>query len=124
MNVPVGGRAVYGGRPPEWAALENKTTVDEVWDGVAAPRAPSEVVHLRQNLSSVAQRLDTGDGTGWAGDNRDGTNGGGDYVRWVRDPADERTALDFFSAHCDRVRVMPFLEGVPCSIHGLVLPDG
>jgi hypothetical protein len=23
-------------------------------------------------------------------------------------------------AHCDRVRVMPFLEGIPCSIHGMV----
>ena len=24
----------------------------------------------------------------------------------------------------NRVRVMPFLEGVPCSVHGIVLPDG
>ena len=30
----------------------------------------------------------------------------------------------FFAAHCDRVRVLPFLDGVPCSIHGFVLPDG
>ena len=33
-------------------------------------------------------------------------------------------ALDFFKSRCDRVRVMPFLEGVPCSIHGIVLPEG
>jgi hypothetical protein len=26
-------------------------------------------------------------------------------------------------AHCDRARVMPFLEGIPCSVHGLVFPD-
>ena len=26
--------------------------------------------------------------------------------------------------HCDTARVMPFLEGLPCSIHGIVLPDG
>jgi hypothetical protein len=82
------------------------------------------VVDLGQDLSSVAQRLDSGDGTVWAGDTRDGTNGGGDYVRWVRDRADAWKALKFFSAHCDCVRVMPFLEGVPCSIHGLVLRDG
>jgi hypothetical protein len=124
MNIPVDGRPVYGGRPPAWAALENKTTVEEIWEGVGASRAPSEVVDLRRDLSSVAQRLDTGDGTVWAGDTRDGTNGGGDYVRWVRDPVDARSAMEFFSAHCDRIRVMPFLEGVPCSIHGLVLPDG
>ena len=30
----------------------------------------------------------------------------------------------FFMPRCDRVRVMPFLDGVPCSIHGFVLPDG
>jgi hypothetical protein len=123
-NVPVDGRPVYGGRPQAWAALENKTTVDEMWADVGAPRAPCEVVHLGQDVLPVAQRLDGGDGTVWAGDNRDGTNGGGDYVRWVRDPADAQRALDFFSAHCDRVRVMPFLQGVPCSIHGLVLPTG
>ena len=33
-------------------------------------------------------------------------------------------ALPFFAAHCDRVRVLPFLDGVPCSIHGIVLPEG
>jgi hypothetical protein len=124
MNIPVDGRSVYGGRRPEWAALEDKTTVDDIWDGVEAARAPCEVVDVGQNLPSVAQRLDAGDGTVWSGDTRDGTNGGGDYVRWVREPADAESALEFFAAHCDRVRVLPFLEGVPCSIHGLVLRDG
>ena len=33
-------------------------------------------------------------------------------------------ALAYFLPRCDRVRVMPFLDGVPCSIHALVLPDG
>jgi hypothetical protein len=76
----------------------------------------------------------------WSGDTREGFNGGGDYVRWVRpdddpdddpdgDPdgdwsADQAEALAFFVTRCDAVRVMPFLDGVPCSIHGLVLPDG
>jgi hypothetical protein len=124
MNVPVDGRPVYGGRPPAWAALENKTAVDEIWDTVGARRAHYEVVEVDQDPFSVARRLDAGDGTVWAGDNRDGTNGGGDYVRWVRDDALARSAQQFFSAHCDLVRVMPFLEGVPCSIHGFVLPDG
>jgi hypothetical protein len=42
----------------------------------------------------------------------------------VRDATDRAEALAFFRARCDRVRVLPFLEGVPCSIHGFVLPDG
>ena len=60
----------------------------------------------------------------WSGDTKEGFNGGGDYVRWIRDEADQARALAFFLPRCDRVRVMPFLDGVPCSIHGLVLPDG
>jgi len=45
-------------------------------------------------------------------------------VRWVVSDEDAALALAFFAARCDRVRVMPFLDGVPCSIHGMVLPDG
>ena len=41
-----------------------------------------------------------------------------------RDERDQAAALGFFRPRCDRVRVQPFLDGVPCSIHGLVLPDG
>ncbi len=63
-------------------------------------------------------------GAVWSGDARDGFNGGGNYVRWVSDDQDRVAALDFFGPRCDRVRVMPFLDGVPCSIHGFVLPDG
>ena len=54
----------------------------------------------------------------------EGFNGGSEFVRHVVDSADESAAVDFFTAHCDRVRVMPFLDGIPTSIHGLVFPDG
>src|SRR5204863_3718041 len=33
-------------------------------------------------------------------------------------------AARFYAAHCDVVRVTPFVDGVPCSIHGIVLPNG
>ena len=49
----------------------------------------------------------------WSGDARDGFNGGGNYVRWVLDEADRDAARGFFRPRCDRVRVMPFLDGVP-----------
>ncbi|MEJ2131362.1 MAG: hypothetical protein P8Y95_07025 [Gammaproteobacteria bacterium] len=29
----------------------------------------------------------------------------------------------WFESRCDHVRVMPFLEGIPCSIHGMVFPN-
>ena len=45
-------------------------------------------------------------------------------MRWVLDDTDRDAARGFFLPRCDQVRVMPFLDGVPCSIHGFVLPDG
>ena len=120
---PIDGRRVVGGRPAAWTALEDKLVADAVWDAVGGVRAESRVVPIEE-ATRAAGRLDRGAGTVWAGDARDGFNGGGDFVRWVVSDADVATALAFFAARCDRVRVMPFLEGVPCSIHGMVLPDG
>jgi hypothetical protein len=51
-------------------------------------------------------------------------NGGADRVRLVRTEADFASALELFLPSTRHVRVMQFLEGVPCSIHGVVLPDG
>ncbi len=75
-------------------------------------------------LAAATAELSGPLGTVWSGDARDGVNGGGNYVRWIVDENDQRTATWFFRPRCDRIRVMPFLEGVPCSIHGYVLPDG
>jgi hypothetical protein len=124
-NTPILGRQVYGGRPATWTALEDKLVAEEVWDAIDAPHASSLVVDVDlPALREAASRLDLGHGTVWTGDARDGMNGGGDYVRWVVTEEEQGAAFAFFALHCDRVRVMPFLEGVPCSIHGIVLPDG
>jgi hypothetical protein len=121
----IGGRPVIGGRRPEWAALEDKTIADALWDTVGVQRAPARVVATSyEALTSAARDVDRGAGTVWSGDAREGFNGGGEYVRWVRDDRQARAASEFFAAHCDWVRVMPFLDGVPCSIHGVVFPDG
>jgi hypothetical protein len=122
---PLLGREVVGGRPETWAALEDKLLADEVWDVVGAPRAPSTVVRVDETEVRAAwSRLDAGDGVVLAGDARDGFNGGGEFVRWVAGDADLSPALEFFGRRCDRVRVMPFLDGVPCSVHGMVFPHG
>jgi hypothetical protein len=118
------GRPVFGGRPPAWIALEDKTVVDALWDAIGVPRAPAEVVAATlPALQAAAHRLDLGEGTVWAGDSREGFHGAAEYVRWIRTNPDAIEAAAFFAAHCDRVRVMPFLEGIPCSIHGIVLPE-
>ncbi|WP_395658879.1 hypothetical protein [Nocardioides sp.] len=124
-DEPVLGRPVTGGRPRAWLALEDKLRADATWAAVGLPAAPSRIVDLDEDdLAAATRELSGPLGAVWAGDARDGFNGAGNYVRWVRDDRDARTARAFFAPRCDRVRVMPFLDGVPCSIHGIVLPDG
>lgn len=124
-GTEIGGRQLVGGRRPEWAALEDKTIADALWDAAGVPRATARLVaSTYEELTAAARDVDQGLGTVWSGDAREGFNGGGEYVRWVRAEQQARDASDFFALHCDRVRVMPFLDGLPCSIHGVVFPDG
>jgi hypothetical protein len=121
----IAGRRVYGPRRPEWRRLEDKVVVDALWDDLGVARAPSAVVPAEAAaLRAAAGRLDRGAGTAWAGDARQGFHGGAFCLRWVRSDEDGAEAAAFLAARCDRVRVMPFLEGIPCSIHGVVFPEG
>jgi hypothetical protein len=120
-----GDRPFFGARRPEWVALEDKTRNDELFDANAVARPPSRVVAVdRAAIRAAARELDGGNGTVWSGDARDGFNGGGVFVRWVRNDDDEAEALGFFEPNCDHVRIAPFVEGIPCSIHGFVTGDG
>jgi hypothetical protein len=74
-------------------------------------------------LRAAAARIDQGRGTVWAGDNRSGWHGGASFTRRVRDEGDAAGAAALLAAACDRARVMPFLDGIPCSVHGIVFPD-
>jgi hypothetical protein len=121
---PVAGRRMYGTRPAAWQALEDKVSIDAFWDAAGIARAPSRTVTPDlASLTDGAAELDRGAGTVWAGDDREGFNGAAWGVRWVRTSEQADEAAAFFAKRCDRVRVMPFLEGIPCSIHGIVLPD-
>ena len=121
---PVGGRSVYGARPAAWQALEDKVIVDAFWDAAGIERAPAVIVAAEESSLRTAWRaLDRGGGAVLAGDNREGFSGAAWGVRWVRTDAELVDAAAFFGAHCDTVRVMPFLDGIPCSIHGVVLPE-
>lgn len=120
----VGGRPVHGARPRRWRALEDKTVIDAFWRAAGVPVAPSEIVAVRpSSLREAAARLDRGHGTVWVADNRQGWHGGASLLRWVHPPADGAEAAAFFADRAGRVRVMPFLDGIPCSIHGVVFPE-
>lgn len=120
--APVAGRATYGGRRASWMALEDKTVIDEFWDRAGVPRAPARVVELafEDALVRADGELDQGLGTVWVGDNRSGVHGAASLLRWVRGEQQALEARNFLAQSCDRVRIMPFLEGIPCSVHGIV----
>ncbi|MHC4949023.1 MAG: ATP-grasp domain-containing protein [Planctomycetota bacterium] len=120
----IAGRPRYAARRPAWGTLEDKVVVDALWDDAGIARAPSRIVPAdRDALMETARQLDFGVGTAWVADARDGFHGGATRLRWVRDRDQAEEAFRFLAARADRVRVMPFLEGTPCSIHGIVLPD-
>jgi hypothetical protein len=117
------GRPVYGYRKRSWRDLEDKMVVDELWDAAGVTRSPSAIVPPAE-AAPIARSLASPLGTVWVGDNRGGWHGGGEYVRWVRSATDVAEASAWFTDRADRVRVMPFLDGLPCSIHGFVTGDG
>ncbi|MBA3653432.1 MAG: hypothetical protein H0W70_04490 [Actinobacteria bacterium] len=111
----VAGRPCLAWRRPEWLALEDKVVVDELWDAAGVDRAPSRVVAV-EDLAWRGSEV-------WAGDAREGFHGGAELTRWVTTQAAATASAAEMAAHCDRVRTMPFLEGIPCSIHGFVLAE-
>ena len=119
----VAGRPLVSYRRPEWLALEDKVVVDAFWDRAGIDRQPAIVISLDE-AARAARSIDRGDGTVWAADAREGFHGGATQTYWVNDDASRQLAVAGLRSVCDSVRVMPFLEGIPCSIHGIVLPDG
>lgn len=116
------GRRVYGRRRPEWSALEDKTTIDAVFAAAGVDVAFHGIVPVSQ-APEAAARLATEMGTVWVADNTRGWHGGAEYTRWVPDRAAAAQAERWFVERAEQVRVMPFLDGLPCSIHGYVTPD-
>ncbi|MGI9528856.1 MAG: hypothetical protein ACR2NG_04030 [Acidimicrobiia bacterium] len=117
------GRPVYGVRLPQWRAFEDKMIVDKLWDDAGVERAPSAIVAVN-DAEQAAQDLATEQGSVWVADNTEGWHGGGDYTRWLRPGVDNSETVAWFRTHAAQVRVMPFLDGLPCSIHGFITRDG
>lgn len=120
---PVAGRATFGARPQAWQDLEDKTRIDALWAEAGVPHAPARIVGTsRAEIETAWSELDQGQGVVLSGDSKLGFNGGASYVRWLRAPGDLDEVLPMFQADCDQLRLMPFIEGIPCSIHGFVVP--
>lgn len=124
-TAEIGGRPVFAPRRQEWLALEDKLAVLDIWREAGIATAPVRVVAPNlQDLSTAHQELDRGAGTVAVADNRDGWHGGGDYLRRIREPSQLPGVTEFLEVRADRVRVMPFMDGIPCSIHAFVTQHG
>lgn len=117
------GRPVVAYRRPEWVALEDKTRLADVLSRAGIEGAPSVVVPL-DDAAEARHGLDRGAGTVWSADASGGFHGGAALTRWVTDDARAAEVTTELRGRCHTVRVMPFLEGVATSVHGIVLPDG
>jgi hypothetical protein len=120
----IAGRPFLFHRRPEWIALDDKTLVDGLWDRAGIDRSPSVVCPATlESVDAVFDELDMGDGVVAAIDSEDGWTGGGEGVKWIRNRADIPRTMEPWLNPERRVRIMPFLEGVPCSIHGIIFDD-
>ncbi len=117
------GRKTFGVRRKEWAAWEDKMRADRLWEDLGIPHSPYEICSPAEG-PAAAGRLATAQGTVWVADNSQGWHGGGEYVRWVADNREVGDIAQWFDERADQVRVMPFLDGLPCSIHGWVTDSG
>lgn len=122
VDGQIAGRPQFGGRPPAWAALEDKISILEIWQDAGIDHRPAAVVPLElESLESAANQL--GGPVVVTADNHGGWHGGAEMSRiaWTQD--DLALIIDDFREQALSVRVMPFVEGIPCSIHGTVFPD-
>jgi len=120
------GRETFGARPSSWEALEDKIAAPDLWRAAGIGSAPTACVDLddRGAVIDAHRRLASDEGTVWAVDNRAGWHGGAHGTYLVPDARHAETVLDRLDARHRQVRVMPYLEGTPCSIHGMVVGDG
>lgn len=119
------GRASFGGRSAADEALEDKTLCGPIFTAAGLATAPEEIVAAdRRSLRAGAARLDEGAGVVISADASHGLNGGASKVWWLRPGAEPEPILERVCASGRTARVMPFLEGQPCSIHGIVTDQG
>jgi hypothetical protein len=117
------GRPLVAHRRPTWVALEDKTRLHEVLDRAGVAQASSAVVPVGDAASSW-RAFDHGSGAVLAADASEGFHGGGALTRWVADDIEAAATVAELAPRCTTVRLMPFLDGIATSVHGIVLPDG
>lgn len=85
---------------------------------------PSVVTALTPvGLAAAFDSCDRGEGVVISADTTQGVHSGSNGVVRARDRAALAIALDFLAGRCEQVRVASFVEGMSCTIHGMVFTD-
>ena len=115
----VANRRVFGSRRTSWLRIEDKCEVTVIWDKANIKTSRSETVSVSHLKHTCLE--------GWnfpfvlSGDSTQGVTGGGSHVRAIYTAKHLDSVRSFFEKECQYVRVMEYLDGVSCSIHGVVL---
>ncbi|MER7046887.1 hypothetical protein [Streptomyces jumonjinensis] len=134
------GRPVHGRRRPQWAAVEDKTTIDRLWAAAGVPAPPHTVIPAGELAGRWGELSSLGGPRGVvvAADSTRGHVGDSLGLRWVPGPGPGPSscsgpgpgsspagpAVLELCARAERVRIARFTDGVPCSVLGMALPDG
>ncbi len=117
----VADRRVFGQRHPSWIRYEDKCAVSFIWDKAKIVQAKSEIIPafcLREGLPK-----------GWeypfvlSGDSLNGITGGGSHVRAIHSAEQLEVHRPFFESDCAQLRMMDYIDGISCSIHGMVIDN-
>lgn len=115
----LGHRRHLGGKHPSWAMFEYKSVVDTLWDAIGLPRAESLVFDQPGTLLRPSG-LGAADIVLAAQRRGDEPSAGGGDVRLLTGGASIPVGPMSLP---QRIRAMPALAGLPCRVHGLVLPE-
>lgn len=116
------GRRHLGWRRPSWAAYEDKTFTDTFWSRaeIQTMRSVVEVPTSPTALERAFSECDDGLGVVISIDASQKINSGSDGVFYAPDVESLKSISAQIASRCERVRVAAFVEGLSCSIHGIV----
>ncbi|MBG7696658.1 hypothetical protein HCJ76_00740 [Streptomyces sp. MC1] len=109
-------------RRPQWAQYEDKVVSDAFWQRAGVTGLRSVITDLSlAGLGQAFEECDEGHGVVVSGDSSYGVLSGGTGVARARTTAELPNVLEFLEGRCRQVRVSPFVEGIACTTHGMVL---
>ncbi|MCG3470445.1 hypothetical protein L7750_08610 [Xenorhabdus bovienii] len=118
-------RPVYGWQKPEWAQFEDKIYIDDSlrrW-GINTPAYQNIDPNINDAVAAF-HLLNKGKGVILAIDGSESFSAGANGLAWIKDHHEIAHVLDKFRDKTRKLRVAEFIQGIPCSILAMVLPNG